>query len=92
MNIKGWTVIFKGPRLQAELLQAVLGADGVRAEVLSDTAYGAGIDLTDARLLVPDEHAGHARRRVKEADEARRKVTPEELDEEAQASAPEEDV
>ena len=89
MSIKGWTVIYKGPRLQAEVLQAILGADGVRSEVLSDTAYGAAIDLTEARLLVPDEQAGHARRRVNEAEEARRNVTPEELDEEAQASAPE---
>jgi hypothetical protein len=89
MSIKGWTVIYKGPRLQAEVLQAILGADGVRSEVLSDTAYGAAIDLTEARLLVPDDQAGHARRRVNEAEEARRKVTPEELDEEAQASAPE---
>ena len=90
MGIKGWTVIFKGPRLQAEILQAILGADGVQAEVLSDTAYGAGIDLTEARLLVPDEQAGHARRRVKEAEEARAKVTEEELAEEAEATGAEE--
>ena len=63
-------MIFKGQRLQAELLQAVLEADGVRAEVFGDTAYGVGIDLTDARLLVPEEQAGHARRLLKEAKEA----------------------
>jgi Putative prokaryotic signal transducing protein len=68
--IKGWTVIFKGQRLQAELLAAILEADGVRAEVLGDTPYGVAIDMTDARLLVPDEQAGHARRVLKEAEEA----------------------
>jgi hypothetical protein len=82
-------VIFKGARLQAELLQAILEADGVRAEVLSDTGYGATIDLTEARLLVPDDQAGHARRRVKEAEDAREEVSEEELDEEAETTPPE---
>ena len=70
MGVKGWTVIFQGQRLRAELLQAILEADGVRAEVFGDTAYGVGIDLTDARLMVPDDQAGHARRLIKEAEEA----------------------
>ena len=70
MSVKGWTVIFQGQRLRAELLQAILEADGVRAEVFGDTAYGVGIDLTDARLMVPDDQAGHARRLIKEAEEA----------------------
>jgi hypothetical protein len=70
LGVKGWTVIFQGQRLRAELLQAILEADGVRAEVFGDTAYGVGIDLTDARLMVPDDQAGHARRLIKEAEEA----------------------
>ena len=89
MSVKGWSGIFRGPRLQAELLQAILEADGVQAEVLSDTGYGAPIDLTEARLLVPDDQAGHARRRVKEADEAREEVSDEELEEEAEKTPPE---
>ena len=91
MSVKGWAVIFKGARLQAELLQAILDAEGIRSEVMSDTAYGAAIDLTEARLLVPEEQAGHARRRVKEAEEARQEVTEEELEREAE-EAPAEDV
>lgn len=83
MSVKGWTVIFKGQRLQAELLQAILEADGVRAEVFGDTAYGVGIDLTEARLLVPDEQAGHARRLIKEAEdnptEPDQETTPDEV-------------
>jgi hypothetical protein len=70
MDIKGWTVIFQGQRLHAELLQAILEADGVRAEVFGDTPYGVGIDMTEARLLVPDEQAGRARRLIKKAEEA----------------------
>ena len=70
MSIKGWTVIFRGQRLQAELLRAILEADGIRAELFSDTAYGIAIDFTDARLLVPDDQAGHARRLIREAEEA----------------------
>lgn len=69
MSIKGWTVIFRGQRLQAELLKAILEADGLQAEVFGDTAYGVGIDLTEARLLVPDDQAGRARRLIKEAED-----------------------
>ena len=70
MSVKGWMVIFKGPRFQAEMLQAILEANDIRAEVFGDTAYGVGINFTEARLLVPDEQAGHARRLIKEAEEA----------------------
>jgi hypothetical protein len=63
-------VIFKGQRFQAEVLQAILQADGLRAEVFGDTAYGVGIDLTEARLMVPDEDAETARRIIKEAEAA----------------------
>ena len=69
MSVKGWTVIFKGQRFQAEMLQAILQANDIQAEVFGDTAYGVGIDLTDARLFVPDSQAGHARRLIKQAEE-----------------------
>lgn len=85
MGVKGWTVIFRGQRLQAELLQAILQADGIRAELFSDTAYGIAIDFTDARLLVPDEDAGHARRLIKEAEEPADTETPEDESEEGPA-------
>ena len=78
MGVKGWTVIFKGQRFQAEMLQAILQANDIRVEVFGDTAYGVGIDLTEARLLVPDEQAGHARRLIKEAED--NPVEPEDLD------------
>ena len=84
MSVKGWTVVYRGGRLQAEVLQAILGAEGIHSEVMSDTAYGAAIDLTEARLLVPDGQAGHARRLLKEAEE-----NPVELDEEAEETPPE---
>ena len=70
MCVKGWAVIFKGQRFLAEILQAILQAYGLRAEVFGDTAYGVGINLTEARLMVPDEEAETARRIIKEAEEA----------------------
>ncbi|TMD99303.1 MAG: DUF2007 domain-containing protein [Chloroflexi bacterium] len=70
MSVKGWTVVFKGERLQADLLAAVLEADGLRVEIFGDNAYGVGIDLTAARLMVPDDQAQAARRIIKQAQEA----------------------
>ena len=62
--------MFKGERLQAELLAAVLEADGLRVEVFGDNAYGVGIDLTAARLMVPDDQAQTARRLIQQAQDA----------------------
>jgi Putative prokaryotic signal transducing protein len=70
MGVKGWSVVFKGERLQADLIAAILQADGLRVEVFGDNAYGVGIDLTEARLLVPDEDAETARRLIKQAQDA----------------------
>jgi hypothetical protein len=70
VSVRGWVVVFRGHRIQAEILQAILQADGLRAEVFGDTAYGVGIDLTEARLMVPDDEAETARRIIKEAEAA----------------------
>ncbi len=77
MGVKGWTIVFTGHRMQADLLAAVLEAQGVRVEVFGDTGYGVGIDFTDARLMVPDGEAAAARRLIKEADEASVEPEPE---------------
>ena len=77
MGVKGWTMVFTGHRMQADLLAAVLEAQGVRVEVFGDTGYGVGIDFTDARLMVPDGEAAAARRLIKEADEAPVEPEPE---------------
>ncbi len=68
MGVKGWTVVFKGERLQAEIVAAALQAEGLRAEVFGDNAYGVGIDLTEARLMVPDGEAEAARKVIREAE------------------------
>jgi hypothetical protein len=68
MGVKGWAVVYRGDRMQAEILAAVLNANGLRAEVFGDSAYGVGINLTEARLMVPDDQAGSARRLIQEAD------------------------
>lgn len=70
MGVKGWAVVFKGERLRAELIAAILESDGLRVEVFGDNAYGVGIDLTEARLMVPDDEADRARRLIKEAEDA----------------------
>lgn len=68
MGVKGWTVVYQGSRIQADFLAAVLEAHGIRVEVFGDTAYGMGIDFTDARAMVPDAQASAARRLIKEAE------------------------
>ena len=69
MGVKGWTVVFKGERIQAEIVAAALEAGGLEVEVFGDNAYGIGIDLTAARLMVPDDQAQAARKLIKEAEE-----------------------
>lgn len=76
MGVKGWTVVFRGERIQADLLAAILEADGLRVEVFGDHAYGVGVNLTDARVMVPDEQAQAAREVIREAE-----ATPVEDDE-----------
>ena len=68
MGVSGWTVVYKGERFQAEIIAAALEAEGLTAEVFGDTAYGVGINLTDARLMVPDDQAATARRVIREAE------------------------
>jgi len=70
MSIKGWTVVFEGHRIQADLVAAALEADGLRVEVFGDNAYGVGVDLTEARVMVPDDQAQTARRIIREAQAA----------------------
>jgi threonine dehydratase len=64
MAVKGWSVIFRGERIQADLV-----ADGLRVEVFGDHAYGVGVNLTDARVMVPDEQAKNAREIIRQAEQ-----------------------
>ena len=68
MGVRGWTVVYKGERFQAEIVAAALIAEGLRAEVFGDSAYGVGINLTEARLMVPDDQAQAARRVIRDAE------------------------
>ena len=67
MSVKGWSVVFRGERIQADLVAAVLEADGLRVEVFGDHAYGVGVNLTDARVMVPDDQAEAARKLIRQA-------------------------
>lgn len=68
MSVKGWSVVFRGERIQADLVAAVLQAEGLSVEVFGDHAYGVGINLTDARILVPDEQAQAALELIRQAE------------------------
>ena len=68
MSVKGWTVVFIGGRIQADLVAAVLQADGVRVEVFGDHAYSAAMNFTEARILVPDVQAERARELISAAE------------------------
>jgi hypothetical protein len=68
MSVRGWTVVFRGERIQADLVGAVLQAEGLHVEVFGDHAYGVGINLTDARVLVPDVEAATALELIRQAE------------------------
>ncbi len=68
MGVKGWEVVFRGERLKADLVAAVLDANGIQAEVFGDTAYSAAMNFTDARIMVPDELATQARELIRQAE------------------------
>jgi threonine dehydratase len=68
-GVRGWTIVFRGGRIQADLVAAVLQADGLRVEVFGDHAYGVGINLTDAVIMVPDDQVETAREIIRQADE-----------------------
>ena len=61
-------MVWRGDRIQADLLAAVLEADGLTVEVFGDHAYGVGINLTEARVMVPDDEADTARKLIEEAE------------------------
>jgi len=69
LGVKGWTIVYRGELLRAELLRAVLEANGVAAEVFGDSAYSAAINLTEARVMVPDDQAQAAQALIRQADE-----------------------
>ena len=68
MAVKGWAVVFKGERLKADLIAAVLESNGIKVEVFGDTAYSVAIDFTEARVFVPEESAEAARELVRRAE------------------------
>ena len=68
MAVKGWQVVFRGERIHADIVAAALQSDGLRVEVFGDHAYGVGVNLTDAQILVPDDQAEMARELIRRAD------------------------
>jgi hypothetical protein len=78
VGVKGWAVVFRGERIQGDLVAAVLQAHGIRAEVFGDHSYGVGINFTDAQVMVPDEQAGAARELILQAEQEPPEPEPDE--------------
>jgi hypothetical protein len=53
--------------MQADLLAAVLEANGLRAEVFGDTAYSYAINFTEARVMVPADQVRAAQELIRTA-------------------------
>ena len=68
VTVTGWEVVFKGERLQADLVAAVLAANGIKVEVFGDTAYSVAVNFTEARVFVPEESAERAKEVLKQAE------------------------
>ncbi len=68
MGVKGWEVVFRGERLKADLVAAVLEANGIEAEVFGDTAYSAAMNFTEARIMVPESQVDQARALISQAE------------------------
>ncbi|MEP6753233.1 MAG: DUF2007 domain-containing protein [Candidatus Dormiibacterota bacterium] len=67
MGVEGWEIVFRGDRMEADLLAAVLEANGVRAEVFGDTAYSYAINFTEARVMVPADQLTTAQELIRTA-------------------------
>lgn len=64
--MSGWSVVFEGTRLEADLVGAALEAAGLDSRVLTDSgAYFPGA-ASDSRVLVPEEQAAAAREIVRQ--------------------------
>jgi hypothetical protein len=68
LGVEGWDVVFRGERLKADLVAAVLETNGIRVEVFGDHAYSYAINLTEARVMVPQDQATVARELIRQAE------------------------
>ncbi len=68
MGVRGWKVVYTGDRLKADLLAAVLDANGIRVEVVGDHAYSFATNSTEARVMVPEDQAEAAREIIAKAE------------------------
>jgi len=66
MTVEGWEVVFKGERLQADLVAAVLESHGIKVEVFGDTAYSVAVNFTEARVFVPEDSLEQAKEVLKQ--------------------------
>lgn len=67
---EGWTEVFRGACLEADLVQAVLETAGLQPvrQQLSPQVWWAGSVLDDCRVYVPDVEADAAREALAERE------------------------
>jgi hypothetical protein len=66
--VKGWTEVFAGPRLQAEIVAAALSAAGIEVSELGGAAQYTGLDFDSCKLFVPNEQAPAAQELIASAE------------------------
>jgi aspartokinase len=69
MGVKGWEIVFRGERLKADLVAAVLEANGITVEVFGDHAYSAAMNFSEARIMVPDADAARALELIRQGED-----------------------
>jgi hypothetical protein len=67
---KGWTRIFQGSRLEADLVAAVLESSGLHPTSLGGIGEYAAVDYYDSQVLVPDDEVESARKVLAAHDES----------------------
>jgi hypothetical protein len=67
---EGWEEVFRGPCLQADLIQAILESHGLRPvrQQLSPQTWWSGSVLEDCRVFVTIDEAEAARQALVEAE------------------------
>jgi hypothetical protein len=68
VNQKGWTEVFEGPRMKAEIVRAALSAAGFHVQELGGMPQFAELDFDVGRLFVPDDEARAARELIARAE------------------------
>ena len=68
--MNGWTEVFEGPRLKAEIVASALASAGIEVSELGGITPYSGLSVDSCKLFVPDDQAGSARDLIEAAEDA----------------------